>query len=387
MNIVIDVRPLMEGKLSGIEVYIINLLNELFKIDHKNNYILFANASKDVTSKIPIFQNKNVTVIQTRIPNKILNLTLSLLRYPKLDKLILKHIKKHHKNLQETNKIDLFFMPDLRPSALSKSVTKITTIHDLSFFHFKNFFSQKTKIWYKLVNPKREIKNSHKLIAVSTFTKNDLIESFKILPQKITVIYEAVSEKFAEQINSKDFENIKKLYHLPAKYYLFLSTIEPRKNIQNLIKGFIIYKRLHPNDSTKLVIAGSANPKIFSKVALNQHEDILFPGFIHEENKASIIKNAEVFLYPSFFEGFGLPLLEAMKCGTPIITSNTSSMPEVVGDAAILINPNYPEAIAEALERIQKPEVKADLKKNMTNQINKFSWKKCAQETLNLFQK
>lgn len=387
MNIVIDIRPLMEGKLSGIEVYILQLLRELFKIDQENSYILFANTAKKV--HLPDFNKKNVTIIQTKIPNKLLNIGLCFLRRPKLDKLILGYIKKHSEKMpvtMEMTKLDIFFMPDLRPSALTRKIIKITTIHDLAFLHYKKFFSKKTRLWYKLLNPQREIKTSDHLIAVSSYTKKDVMETCGIPGNKITVIHEAVEESFGENLDEKKYEHIKRRYGLPEKYYLFLSTIEPRKNIQNLVRGFIIYKRLNPNDKAKLVIGGSKNNKIFSNVMHDNHPDIFFTGFIDEEDKAAAIQHADVFIYPSFFEGFGLPLLEAMKCGTPIITSNTSSMPEVVGDAAILINPELPDTIAAALEKIRKPGIKEQLKKNMEKQIEKFSWKKCARETLKLFE-
>ncbi len=389
MNIVIDIRPLMDGKLSGIEVYTTNLLRELLKMDQKNTYILFANAAKNLGTRIPEFKGKNVTVIQTKIPNKILNAGLCFLRYPKLDKLILKHLKKHPSKIPETMKnrtIDLFFLPDLRPCALSKKVKKITTVHDLSFVHFKKFFSRKTRLWYKLMKPQREIRTSDHIIAVSSYTRDDIMHTYKIPESKITVIHEGVEGSFCSKIDEKEFEHIRRRYNLPEKYYLFLSTLEPRKNIQNLVKGFMIYKLLNRRDNAKLVLAGAKNPKIFSKVIMRElTPDVIFTGFIDEEDKASVIKHADVFLYPSLFEGFGLPLLEAMKCGTPIITSNTSSMPEIAGNAALLINPKFPDAIATSLEKIQKPEIKASLQKNMEEQVAKFSWRECARKTLKLF--
>lgn len=390
MNIVIDIRPLMEGKLSGIEVYLLQLLRQLLKIDHENSYILFANAAKNISSRIPEFSGKNVSMIQTKIPNKLLNIGLGLFRFPKLDKIIIRHLKKYPEKIPSTmkeTKIDIFFMPDLRPSAFTKKIKKITVIHDLSFEHFKQFFSKKTRLWYRLLNPKREIRTSNHLIAVSSFTKQDLINSYNIPEEKITVIHEAVDDSFCKNVTEKNFPHIQHRYGLPEKYFLFLSTIEPRKNVQNMVEGFIIYKKTHPNDLTKLVIGGSKHPKIFSKVMLENHPDIIFTGFIDEEDKASVIKHAEAFLYPSFFEGFGLPLLEAMKCGTPIVTSNTSSMPEVAGNAAVFINPNFPDAIADALEKIQNQDLKAELKKNMAEQIAKFSWHKCALETLEVLEK
>lgn len=386
MNIAVDIRPLMEGKLSGIEVYILHLLRELLVMDRRNSYILFANAAKDVSASIPVFQGPNVTVIQTKIPNKILNLGLSFFRAPRLDRLILKHLAKHPEKIPATmreKKIDLFFMPDLRPCSLSKNVKKITVIHDLSFHHYKKFFSRKTRLWYKLLNPKREILTSDAIIAVSSYTKEDLVRTYGIPAEKITVIHQGITENFGE-MRGKNMRDIRNRYNLPEKYFLFLSTLEPRKNIRNLVKAFIIYKKRHPQDGIKLAVAGAKNPKIFSEVLHDDHPDIVFTGFIDEDDKAAVIKHARAFMYPSFFEGFGIPLLEAMKCGTPVITSNTSSMPEVIGNAGLLINPNFPDAIADAMEKIQESAVIDELKSSMKQQVLKFSWKQCAQKTLNV---
>ncbi len=389
MNIVIDVRPLMEGKLSGIEIYLLHLLRELFKKDKKNTYILYANAAKDVRPIIPNFEAENVSLIQTKIPNKILNMELWLFHRPRLDKLITKYFRKNPSqkpSTMKTDRLDIFFMPDLRPSALSKIVKKITVVHDLSFEHYKQFFSWKTRLWYKLMKPKREISTSDRIIAVSDATKKDLENTYKTDAEKITVIHEAVDDNFGTNDVENNFRHIRRRYGLPENYFLFLSTIEPRKNIKNLVRSFIIFKKNNHGDTTRLVIAGSKNPKIFSKVLHENHDDIVFTGFIDEEDKASVMKHADAFLYPSFFEGFGLPILEAMKCGTPVITSNVSSMPEIAGDAALLVDPESPEEIASAFERIKKPEVRTRLIQNMEHQLKKFSWKKCASETLEVFE-
>ncbi len=376
MNIVIDIRPLMGGKISGIEIYIKNLIENLLSIDQTNTYILFANASSNQMPFLPKIKSKNLTIIQTRIPNKILNFLLIAFQWPKLDKLILRH-------LDRKDQIDLFFMPDLRPSALSKGVKKILTIHDLTFIHFPEFFSLKTRLWYKLINPQKEIKNADKIIAVSEFTKKDILQNIEYKGQ-IQVIHQGIAKIFCQNTKPNTKQVLPK-NHLQEPYLLFLSTIEPRKNINRLVEAFNLYKKRHPQSKIKLVIAGKEDKKIFSKVKLEENKDIIFTGFIEENQKESLIKGATAFIYPSLFEGFGLPLLEAMKCGVPVITSNTSSMPEVISEAGFLINPKDIESIAKAIEEIQKPEIQEKLKNKMKEQIKKFSWEKCAKETLDYF--
>ena len=277
-------------------------------------------------------------------------------------------------------------MPDIRPAALGRGVKKILTVHDLSFHHFPKFFSAKSRLWYRILKPKKQIMTSDSIIAVSAFTKNDLVKTYRVPEEKITVTHEGVDEDFCLHISEQMIAHVRSKYRLPEKYFLFLSTIEPRKNIANLVKAFIAFKLQNNADNTVLVIAGARNPKIFSEVNHAEHHDIRFTGFIDEKDKAAVIKGARAFLYPSLFEGFGLPLVEAMQCGTPLITSNTSSIPEVIGDAGLLINPQYPEEIAAAMVKILTSEVRSDLHNKMAQQIKKFSWKKCAAETLKIFE-
>jgi len=387
MNIVIDIRPLMEGKLSGVEMYMHHLLSHLLAMDRENAYILFANSAEDRTVHFPNIKQENVSIIQTHVPNKILNASLIFFKKPKLDRLIIQYFKRHpHKkpaNFRD-GKIDVFFMPDLRPSALSKNVRKIMVVHDLSFHHFPQFFSARSRLWHRLMNPKKEITESESLIAVSHFTKKDLMETYKVDSSKIHVIHEGIENSFCNGITKTDIESARGKYRLPEKYFLFLSTLEPRKNINAMISAFQIFKDRHPENKLKLVVAGSSFNKIFSKVTMEKHSDVYFPGFIEEIDKGAVIKGAEAFIYPSLFEGFGLPLLEAMKCGTPVMTSNRSSMPEVIGNAGILVDPENPLHIAEAMREILKPDVRNRLLTNMARQIQKFSWEKCAKETLHV---
>lgn len=389
MNICVDIRPLMGGKHTGVEIYTLNLLENLFKIDRKNHYILFANAEKDQSQYLPKFQQDNVTTIQTKIPNKILNLSLAILKRPRLDLLVLRYLQKHPqkqpKNFDPKKGIEIFFMPDLRPSAISKSVKKITVVHDLSFQHFPHFFSHKTRLWYKLLNAKKELQSSHKIITVSNFTKKDVIQTYQIPTKKITVIHEAVNDDFGLHLSAENIKKARRKYNLPSKYFLTLSTLEPRKNLAGLLKAFHQFKESNPDNPIKLVVAGTQNTKIFSEIDLQNKPDVVMTGFIKEEDKAIIYHQAKAFLYISFYEGFGLPLVEAMKCQTPIIASWTSAMPEIVGDAALLINPYDTYAMTQAMQKIQEPETQTKLKKSMEIRIKKFSWQKCAQETMQLF--
>lgn len=398
MNIVIDLRPLIGGRLSGVEIYTRNLVKNLIRIDRKNKYILWINAFANQKKTLADFDGENVIKINTRIPNKILNSMLFLFKKPLLDKLIFG---------KTSLKTDVFFFPDLRPASLSKEVKTICVVHDLSFEHYPQFFSRKTRLWHKLLNAKKKLKSFDEIIAVSNSTKKDLIETYKIESQKIKVIHEGPPDIGATDSNTdsdcKTDDNlsrgnnstavlrlcftagntatVRRKYNLPEKYFFFLSTIEPRKNIVRMINAFHEFKKTD-TENIKLVIGGVIRPEIFARQKIKITKDIIFTGFVSEEDKPYLFHLASAFIYPSLYEGFGLPLLEAMQYGTPIITSNTSSMPEVVGEAALFFDPKNTDEITSAMSEIVKPETRQILKEKMSHQIKKFNWEKCATETL-----
>jgi glycosyltransferase involved in cell wall biosynthesis len=371
MIIAFDLRPLTSGTISGVETYIIHLLKYLIKIDQKNEYVLYINSFKDQSKVLKLFNGPNVITLQTRIPNKLLNLSLAKLRFPKLDRIILKKT-----GLQP----DIYFVPDLRPTPLSKKTKKITTIHDLAFKHFPNFYSFKSRLWYKYINPEKEISESIKIVAVSNYTKKDIIKTYHTNPSKIDVTHEGIDEDFCTDITADKLKQVRNKYHLPDRFFLFLATLEPRKNINLLIEAFQQFK--NNNRNYKLVIAGKCNKKLFRKLHLPLYPDIIFTGFVDDKDKASLYTLSEAFIYPSLFEGFGLPLLEAMKCHVPIITSNTSSIPEIVKGSTILIDPNNKDELALAMEKILDPKLRGHLIKKMNNRIKHFTWNECAIKTL-----
>jgi len=377
MNIVIDVRPLLGGRLSGVEVYTLRLIEHLLKIDRKNRYVLFSNSARKDTPDLTGSLSDNVKILHTSVPNKIMNLSLKLLRRPKIDQLVTKYIPDF--------KPDVVFQPDLRSLAVKKGTKKICVIHDLSFHHFPHFFSLKKRIWHKFLKAKEYLRDYDRIIAVSEFTKKDLISTFGLDPGRITVIHEGIEEDFCSTFSPVKADEIKTRYHLPDNFFLFLATHEPRKNLSRLAKAFKSFKE-SDKMGYKLVLVGRSNEKIFAKNRINPDDDILITGFVPEEDKPYLFRMAKAFLYPSIFEGFGLPLLEAMKCGTPIITSDTSSMPEICADAALYVNPHSTADLVSAMHKIVEHAERQELKDNMSKRIKAFSWDKCAMETLSLIE-
>ncbi|MGL5830644.1 MAG: glycosyltransferase family 4 protein, partial [Candidatus Altimarinota bacterium] len=314
------------------------------------------------------FQAPNSTPIQTNFPNKFFNLALSFSSLFKIDQLI-------EKKLQRKIKFDAFFMPDLRPFQISKNLPSITTIHDIAFLHFPRFYSFKSRLWYALIRAKNLIRKNTHIISVSNFTKQDLIKTLHLLENKITTIYPGLPAL----TTANNYSEIKKLYQLPEKYFLTLSTLEPRKNLQRIIQAFQKFSQNHPD--YQLIIAGNSNPEIFQSENFSKTPQIHFIGFVPEEHKYQLIKNSQLLIYASLFEGFGFPILEAQACQTRVLTSNLSSMPEVAGTSAILVNPNSTDSIADGMEKLLK------IPSQNSENIQKFSWEKSAQELIKLFQK
>jgi len=383
MTIGIDIRFLARGIQSGVEEYTLNLLPRLFDLGKSLNFKLFYNAFRKRKLDCPWINLPNVKLCQFSIPNRFLQISSFFFGQPMIDKLV--------------GGVDVFFSPHFIFAPVSKKVKKIITFHDLSFEYYPEFFSLQRKIWHKLMRPKIQAGLADKIIAVSNSTKEDLFNLYKVAPEKVEVIYPGIGEEF-RKVGKAEMERVAKKYNLftphrpanggagagPEKFILYFGTIEPRKNIVGIIKAFELLK-----PDAKLVIAGAAGwlCKDVYKAAKNSSiaKDIIFTGFIDKDDKPALYNLAEVFLYPSFFEGFGFPPLEAMACGVPTIVSNTTSLPEVCGEAAFMVNPYDVNEIAEAIDEVLKNE---ELKKQMRDRglslSKKFDWQTCVKKTLKI---
>jgi glycosyltransferase involved in cell wall biosynthesis len=386
MKILIDIRPLMDEQYSGVSEYVIRLLEALFKIDEHNDYVLFCNGLHQ--AKLPEFKQANVKIVQTHIPNKIFNYVyLWFFGRPYFDRLV-----NPSTSLGKNEKVDIFFMPHLHFAAISSGVKSILTVHDISFLVNKKFFSWRKNVWHWFVNVKSLVKRFDKIVAVSENTKRDLMAICKVKEEKIKVIYSGILESFTRlDLNDPRVIKIKEKYNLAKPFILFLATIEPRKNIIGLVKAFEILKENNKYSDLQLVIAGGqgwkALPIIKAIKSSLVQEDIIMLDYVGALDRVGLYNLAKVFSFPSFYEGFGFPPLEAMACGTPVVTSANSSLGEIVGDAGILVDPFNPESIALGLKTILDSE---DLAKELSlrgvARARKFNWENTAREYLNLFE-
>lgn len=390
MNIGIDIRPLLEPKRSGVGEYTYNLLNAIFSISQDHNYFLFYNSFKKVDELLPTeWKNfPNVYFCGFRWPNKVFNFCLKFFKWPKLNKLILKSKIRNQKS-----EVDAFFIPNLNFVALSHGVKKIITVHDLSFERYPGFFSLKRRLWHRFINPKKLIGSCDKIIAVSENTKRDLVDLYGIASEKIRVVYSGVTSDFGFSISDFRIDKIKKKYNLPEHFILFLGTLEPRKNIEGLIRAFEIFKQKYElrNTNYELLIVGPCGwlyKKIFRRAKKSPFaKDIKFINYINPREKSAFYKLADLFVYYSFYEGFGFPPLEAQAAGTPVIVSTVSSLSEVMGEAVLMVDPYNPAELAKVMvECLTDDDLRNNLIEKGKKQTAKFSWKKCAKETLQLLQ-
>ncbi len=369
MKIGVDIRVLLDKNYSGVASFTFNLLKNLIKMDKHNAYCFFYNSFKPVSP--PDF---SVETIKSKYPNKIFNYILQkIFNYPRLDKVI--------------GGSDVFYSPHINFSSFSKKSRSIITIHDLSFLRYPEFFSSRKNFWHRAINIKKNIKKFDKIIAVSNNTRLDIIELLGVTPEKVEVIYPGLPEFQFSKVFSSNY--LKEKYSIDRDYILYLGTIEPRKNIAGLISA---YNLLRENGhDLLLVLAGAWGWKVAEIRREWQKspykDDIRFISYVDDEAKPLLYEKAKIFVYPSFYEGFGFPPLEAMNFSLPVITSNTSSLPEVLGDSAVLINPDRPLELFDAMRTVLSDEVlRQDLIKKGKDRVAKFSWEKTAQEYLRVFE-
>ena len=381
MNIVIDIRSLMHEQRTGVGEYTYELLNALFSLNNskENQYFLFYNSYKNVSINIPQWKQNNVHYIITKWPNKLLNLLLYI-RILKLDKLV---IKKYFKIKQNKFKIDIWFSPNLHFINLSKKIKYFLTIHDLSFEFLPNCFSKKRQWWHKFLKPKKQCQKADLILTPSENTKQDVIEIYNIKATKVKVLCPGLAEIFVKQVINNHLE-VKEKYNLPDKYILYLGTLEPRKNVEAVVEAFKINYESGLKDY-KLIIAGAKGwkyEKILQKI--KETKKVKYIDYVSVKDKIALYQMSSLFIYPSLYEGFGFPVLEAMSQGIPVITSNRSSLPEVAGASAYLVNPNNVAEIVQGIKLIlSDKKLYSRLVLKGKEQVKEFLWQKTAEEFLN----
>ncbi len=335
MTIGFDGSRAFLGERTGTENYSYQLLKALIKIDRKNRYIVY-------TRK-----------------------TIPWRRFWTQGGLALQTFK---------DRLDVLFVPaHTLPLIKRPGLKTVVTVHDLGSEYLPQMHQFKQRLYLSFMQ-RYQLNSATRIIAVSKVTKNDLVEKIGIDPKKIEVIYEGYDkEKFKYQKSNSKY----------GKYFLFVGTVQPRKNLERIIKALAKL-----ND--KLLIVGSRgwlSDEIYKlPKKLGIEDSVKFLGYVPDEKLPALYSGAAALVFPSLFEGFGLPILEAQACGCPVITSNISSMPEVAGKGAILVNPYSVDDIVKGMERVAREGERVKLIKRGFENVKRFSWEKCARETLKVLE-
>lgn len=366
MDIAIDVRSLMEGRASGVEQYTIQIIRGMARVAPGHHYHLFYNAAERVV--LPDFYGQ-VRVHAFRYPNVLFTASQWLLNTPAWDSLV---------------KADVFFVPNSRLVPLTSRGRMVVVAHDLSFERFPEFFDSRRRVWHRLMSPRHLMRSADAVVAVSEHTKRDVTRLYGLSPEKISVIHSGVEVPPIPPVLEQ--AALRRRYHVPDRFVLYVGALEPRKNIATLVRAFDAIAGEVPHD---LVIAGERGWRGGELLAALRHtahrERIHVLGFVREPDKAALYAAADVFVYPSFYEGFGFPPLEALALGTPVITSFNSSLPEVVGEWATLVDPYNGGELAAAMKELLL-DIPVVSEKTRQEIRQRYSWEQTARETLRILE-
>jgi len=363
MRIGIDAR-LVHYRQAGISQYTVRLLEELAQIAPDDEFVVFQ-SRKDRRALVdqPNFgQHPLWTPPHHRLEQWLLPLELAAVD------------------------LDILHSPDFIPP-FRRSCKSVITIHDLNFLLYPHFLTPQSASYYGQID--QAVRKCDHIIAVSESTKRDIVRLTGAPENKITVVYEAAHPVFRPIADQARLAGVKERLRINRDYVLFVSTIEPRKNVPTLLLAF---KRLLDSyhSPVNLVLAGEEGwlfKEVFALVEkLELQGRVQFLGRVSLEDLPELYNAAKLLVHPAFYEGFGLPPLEAMACGTPVVVSNTSALPEIVGDAALLVDPTDADGMAVAIWRVLSDEtLQRQMREKGLRRARRFSWKTAALETLNIY--
>ncbi len=381
MRLGVDLRCLQDGNRTGVGEVAWQTLRAL-STRPGVELVGFANAAG--TIDLPPQLERAVQVVRTRVPNKVKNLKLYLGLGEAIDVTLSK---------QTGAKLDALWLPNPSFAHVSKHCPVVLTVHDLSFFHYPEFFPRRGRVWYfpavrRLLE--RGLPPRSKVVAVSQSTAQDLSEQFPALRSRLEVIYPGLTQDYFEPPTVAERQRATERLHLPTKFLLSVGTVEPRKNYQLLLRAYDELVRLDPQFPFDLVIAGGwgwrSKPLEHLYHSLPSRRRIHFTGYVSEADKRVLYAEAAAFLYPSYYEGFGIPVLEAMAAGLPVLASHSSSLPEVVGEAGVLLTPLNPNVWLQAIQWLMRDQTaRTELATKARSRAREFSWEQAANAYYALF--
>lgn len=362
MNIAVNTRLLIQNKLDGIGWFTYESLKRI-TTQHPEHHFFFI-FDREYDPAFLFSDNITPVILYPHARHPVLYYTWFEIALPKL---------------LERLKPDLFVSPDGFLS-LKTPIKSLTVFHDLNFEHYPEDIPYWTRKYYRHYFPKYAEK-AVRIATVSTFSKEDIVKQYHVDPEKIDVVYDGWNELYVplDEMQKKRF---REELTGGAPYFIFIGTLHPRKNLVNLFKAFDLFKKSNPSD-VKLLIVGAKKwwtrdiDVAYDRMVFS--DDVIFTGRLNINELTGALGSALALTYVSYFEGFGIPIVEAFRCDVPVITSNVTSMPEVAGDAALYVDPFDPESIAEALYKAYQYEsIRTDLITRARRRKDLFSWQQTA---------
>ena len=369
MRIAIDAHSVGTG-LGGNESYATNLIEALAQIDQANRYTLY------------VTKREAVERFSNRWPNFVVRSTLPhtpLIRIPLTLSAELRR-----------NPVDVLHVQFTAPPFLPCPV--VVSIHDLSFEHLPQTFKWRSRKQLR-ITVRRSVREASQVIALSAHARQDIIDTYKVSPEKVTAIPLAAADHFKPIKNDAELQRVKQTYGIDGDYILTVGAIQPRKNLARLVAAYSRLRRAKPEGNLpKLVLAGKCawlyDETLRAIAELELKESVILTGYVPEKDLPALYSGALCFVYPSYFEGFGLPPLEAMQCGAPVVVGNQTSLPEVVGDAGVLVDPFDVDALAAAITSvISNSNLRTELGVKGQARAKLFEWRETARQTLTIYQK
>ncbi len=355
---------------SGIGTYIYNLVRELQSIRSMGDEFNFFLSRKSYTQGI--FDEENNNIYRYGIP-----------RYNSLRKAFWEQITLPGKI--KRIKLDLFHSPAFI-SPLGLDVPSVVTVHDLAYLKYPETILKHKRRYYDFMF-RRSVENAAKVITPSEFVKNEVIKHYNCPPDKVTAIHEGVADLFSPESNKDAEKKLLKRFGIVRQFLLFVGIIEPRKNLKRILRA---YQNAENTKDVQFVIAGKAG-WMYEDISgiieqLKKEGRIIITGEISPDELKILYNSCIALIFTTLYEGFGLPILEAMACGAPVVISNYSAMPEVAGEAALKVDAESVDDIMESIDRIiEDDELRNELKRRGKDNIRRFSWRKCAEETYSIY--
>ena len=368
LRIAIDAHA-VGAKLGGNESYAVNLIEALAQIDRINNYTVYVTTDAGRDRFDRRWSNFNVRSTLPHTPLIRIPLTLSAeLRKNPVDVL---HVQ--------------FTAPPFCPCPT------VVSIHDLSFEHLPQTFKRRSRTQLRLT-VRHSARRAARILSLSEHTRRDIISTYGIAPERVSAIPIAAPSHFARVEDDSELQRVRHNYGIHGDYILSVGSIQPRKNLVRLVKAYASLRDANSGDKLpKLVLVGKCawlyDETLRSLDETGVRESVVLTGYVPEKDLPALYSSALCFIYPSYFEGFGLPPLEAMKCGAPVIVGNKTSLPEVVGDAAIAVDPFDVDAIAGAIKHvIEDPALRNELSFKGQQRASAFDWRETARRTLAVYE-